>query len=245
MFRDILTNKWVLGGVGFLILLSIACVVWYQHDIAPEKKAAAETSEYARQWEKERKAAPKPVTKDVTKVPAENGDTIAEKPVNEVTAQVGNNTESGDKTKSQTPAATAEAKDVPTSPFGFGPYPEVPAGVPYIMFPASSANQELMMRVRIKLSSQGINTRGATMEDGLVYPVIKGIAYVQWESYWRPTGKVTYISRYKGHPEDGARLDAIRFKKGKSLTKADVPPDIKLMSFEEGAIDPYQFLDLP
>ena len=39
MYRDILTNRWVLGGVGFLILLSIACVLWYQHDIADEKKA--------------------------------------------------------------------------------------------------------------------------------------------------------------------------------------------------------------
>ena len=36
MLRDVLTNKWVLGGVGFLILLSVACVLWYQHDIAPE-----------------------------------------------------------------------------------------------------------------------------------------------------------------------------------------------------------------
>ncbi len=27
MFRDILTNKWVLSGVGFLIVLSIACVL--------------------------------------------------------------------------------------------------------------------------------------------------------------------------------------------------------------------------
>ena len=38
MYRDILTNKWVLGGVGFLIVLSVACVWWYQHDIADEKK---------------------------------------------------------------------------------------------------------------------------------------------------------------------------------------------------------------
>ena len=49
MYRDILTNKWVLGGVGFLILLSVACVLWYQHDIADEKKAAAETEKLLRQ----------------------------------------------------------------------------------------------------------------------------------------------------------------------------------------------------
>lgn len=137
------------------------------------------------------------------------------------------------------------AEDVSVSPFGFGPYPEVPSGLPMNLFPAPSANHELMRRVRIKLISQGINVVGTTMEDGLIYPVIKGTAYVQWKSYWRPTGKVTYISRFKGHPEDGARMDAIRFEKGQFLTKADVPPDIKLISFEEGGIDPYQFLDLP
>ena len=137
------------------------------------------------------------------------------------------------------------AEEVEVSPYGFGPYPEVPVGMPIDMFPAPSANHELMRRVRIKLLSQGINVTGTTMEDGLIYPVIKGIGYVQWASYWRPTGKVTYISRFKGHPKDGARLDAIRFKKGKALTKTDVPHDIKLMSFEEGAIDPYQFLDIP
>ena len=40
MFRDILTNKWVLGGIGFLIVLSIACLLWYQHDTADMRKAA-------------------------------------------------------------------------------------------------------------------------------------------------------------------------------------------------------------
>ncbi|MDE0088682.1 MAG: hypothetical protein OXU23_23375 [Candidatus Poribacteria bacterium] len=49
MLSDFLTNKWVLGGVGFLIVLSIACVWWYQHDIAPHKKAAAEAEKLLRQ----------------------------------------------------------------------------------------------------------------------------------------------------------------------------------------------------
>ncbi len=142
-------------------------------------------------------------------------------------------------------AEAVPAEAVPVSPFGFGPYPEVPAGVSYIRFPASSADYELMMRVRLKLISQGINVEGATMEDGLVYPVIKGIGYVEWKSYWRPTGKVTYIGRYKGHPEDGARLDAIRFEQGKTLTRADVPPDIKLIPIEEGAIDPLSIFGTP
>ncbi|MDE0086657.1 MAG: hypothetical protein OXU23_13140 [Candidatus Poribacteria bacterium] len=43
MLRDVLSNKWILGGVGFLILLSVACVLWYQHDIADDRQQAAET----------------------------------------------------------------------------------------------------------------------------------------------------------------------------------------------------------
>ena len=42
MYRDIFTNKWVLGGVGFLIVLSIACVWWYHYDTVDERKAAVE-----------------------------------------------------------------------------------------------------------------------------------------------------------------------------------------------------------
>ena len=51
MYRDILTNKWVLGGIGFLIVLSVACVLWYQHDIAPYKQKAAEAEQLLRQSE--------------------------------------------------------------------------------------------------------------------------------------------------------------------------------------------------
>ncbi|MCY3550371.1 MAG: hypothetical protein OXH39_07905 [Candidatus Poribacteria bacterium] len=137
------------------------------------------------------------------------------------------------------------AEDVSVSPFGFGPYPEVPEGWPADTFPAPSANHELLARVEIKLLSQGTNTAGANMENGLVYPVIKGTAYVKWKSYLRPDGEITYISDIIAHPEDGARLNAIRAEKGRSLTEMDVPSDIKLVSFEAGAIDPYQFLDLP
>ena len=113
MYRDFLTNKWILGGIGFLMIFAGLCYLWYQHDIADEKKAAAETSEFTRQWEKERKAAPKPVAKDVTKVPAENSDTTAEKNVNEVAAEVDNDTESGGTTEAPDPSKM--------SPFGLGP----------------------------------------------------------------------------------------------------------------------------
>ena len=142
---------------------------------------------------------------------------------------------------SEIPLQTIE--DMPVSPHGFGPYPELPEGWGPETWNNLSANHELMKRVRIKLISQGINAVGTTMENGLVYPTIKGIVYVKWKSYLRPTGIVRYISRSIGHPDDNARLDAIIFEKGRSFTEADVPSDIELVPYE--GIDPYQFLDLP
>ena len=49
MLRDFFTNKWVLGSIGYLIVLSVACVLWYQYDIADERKAAVDAEELLRQ----------------------------------------------------------------------------------------------------------------------------------------------------------------------------------------------------
>lgn len=235
MLRDVLTNKWFLGGVGFLILLSVACMLWYQHDIAPEKKAAAETSEFTRQWEKERKAAAKTVTKDETKAPAENSDTIAEKPVNKVTTKVDNDTESGGTTEAQTPAA--EVVDVPVSPHGLGPYPEVPADFPVHPFDwnfwGETLNDELMSRVEIKLWKQGIKVEGASFANGKVYPTILGTVYVRWNE------DRTFPRGMKGHPDDD--FDAIRA----ALMAGEPPPvGITVLDFYDDGIEPYSFLEL-
>ena len=135
------------------------------------------------------------------------------------------------------------------SPYGFGPYPPLP-GDPFWVpetWPASSAEHELMKRVWIKLLSQGIDVKGTTMKKGLVFPIIKGIRYVELGAYEGPFGTVRYIRRSTGHPDDGRRLRAIRDAKARheSFTEADVPSDIRLIPYEEGGIAPYTFLDLP
>ena len=138
------------------------------------------------------------------------------------------------------------AADVLVSPFGFGAYPEVPEGWPADTFPAPSANHELLVRVRIKLLSQGTNTAGANMVNGLVYPVSKGTAYVKWKEARSRDGVIRYVSRMIAHPDDAARLNAIKLEKKRPLLEeVDIPLDIKLVSFQDGAIDPYTFLDLP
>lgn len=66
-----------------------------------------------------------------------------------------------------------------------------------------------MMRVKIKLVKQGVPVRGAIMENGLVYPIIKGVRYVIWgESDGR-----RYLRRSLGHPDDGAYMRAIKKEK--------------------------------
>jgi hypothetical protein len=132
--------------------------------------------------------------------------------------------------------------------------------------------------VQIKLISQGVDVRGGVMKYGKVYPIIKGIRYVRWETENTPMGEYRYIVGSTGHPDDGDRLSAIReakfnrgeyryivgstghpddgdrlsaireakFNRGEDddLTEADIPPDIKLVPYEEGGVDPYEFLGL-
>ena len=141
-----------------------------------------------------------------------------------------------------------EAAPYGISPYGFGPYPPLPDDPFWVpeTWPASSAEHELMTRVAIKLISQGVDVKGATMKKGLVFPIIKGIRYVEWGSYEGPFGPVRYIRRSTGHPDDGRRMRAIRDTKARheSFTEADVPSDIRLIPYAEGGIAPYTFLDL-
>ena len=141
-------------------------------------------------------------------------------------------------------AAETPAEDVPVSPYGFGPYPPLPEGWGPETWNNISANHELMARVEVKLISQGINVEGSAMEDGLVYPIIKGILYVKWRTYPGPNGVETYISDTLGHPDDGARIASIKEERGMDFTADDIPSDIKLVPFEEGGINPYDFLGL-
>ena len=133
------------------------------------------------------------------------------------------------------------------SPYGFGPYPEIPAGFGPVKWPRSSANHELMKRVRIKLWEEGIKAKGSTMDNGKVYPIIKGIVYVKWDEVDYGEGPVRYLSRALGHPDDKNYLRPIRKRKTEareSFTEADAPR-LLLVPFEDAGIDPYTFLELP
>ena len=250
MFRDFLTNKWILGGIAFLIVFAIACVLWYRYDTAPYRRDAAKTAEVAREWEAEKAASDNEI-EQAADASAESNMLTAEEPAKPELPRIGEIVDGriflG--TEPPSPELLAQfgilppAQDEIISPYGFGPYPELPEGFGPITWPRKSANSELRIRVKIKLLKQGVPVKGSVMENGLVYPIIKGVRYVIWGE---SDGK-QYLLRSLGHPDDGHYMRAIRKEKNardESITAADFP-GIKLIPFEEGGIDPYTFLDLP
>ena len=239
----------LLGALILFCVIAGGFTLWYHHQL----KKLAEEDETFKQRQEERNQAPsstRTVTNDVTEAerlveePTHPGDT-AEMP-QDTAAQPEPIQEAAD-SDAELPVAELNeeiAEDVPVSPYGFGPYPPLPEEWGPETWNNISANHELMARVEVKLISQGINVEGSAMEDGLVYPVIKGILYVKWRTSPGPNGVERYISDTLGHPDDGDRIASIREERGMDFSEDDIPSDIKLVPFEEGGINAYEFLSL-
>ncbi|MCY3723537.1 hypothetical protein F4X88_05570 [Candidatus Poribacteria bacterium] len=141
-------------------------------------------------------------------------------------------------------------KDTPASPFGYGPYPEVPFDYfgepiwvrePYILsdFPDEARrNIELIDRVLVKLWQQGDRgIVGGSTYDGKVYPHYDDVVYVRWKETELPDGSVlssfSQIGGYKG-PE----LTSEAFRTG------NIPTNLEVIDIDDAGFDPYQFLNL-
>ena len=252
MIREILTNKWIIGAEFLLLIVAAGCIWYYQHTTAHDREQEAKDDKRLQQWKAER--TPKPTIKvdqESIQTPAESPTSTAEKPSSPERLQIGDIVDGRIYLGTEPPSPELLAaygihppsQDEIVSPYGFGPYPELPEGFGPITWPRKSANSELRIRVKIKLIKQGVPVRGSIMENGLVYPILKGVRYIIWgESDGR-----RYLRRSLGHPDDGAYMRAIAREKRdrrESITVDDFP-GIKLVPFEEAGIDPYTFLDLP
>ncbi|MDE0315556.1 MAG: hypothetical protein OXM61_11680 [Candidatus Poribacteria bacterium] len=246
MTRDITPIKWIIGAIALLIIVAGACYFWYQHSLADERKAAADAQQLLRQSETERQAKAKSSTAKQAgeKVPAESETPTAEKPKSDATAL----TDKTEPTQAQTGTAapTAETQEVRVSPFGFGPYPEVPEDYPSVVVWLQSdyeelsshaqKNFELMSRVLIKLWASGEKSfRGASTYKGKVYPHYYNTVYIKVSEYELPDGtKSQYISRRKSGPHvntDGVDL-------------LNPPSHLRVLDLDSSGIDPYQYLNL-
>ena len=149
---------------------------------------------------------------------------------------------------------TAEVVEEPqrVSPFGFGPYPQVPSDFPRdpiweAVDMYEKINQhgrgmmkaiELMDRVVIKLWNQGHGATSASMGKGLVYPGFPNTVYVRWNYIEEPDGTIT---RYAGRITSGPDiLDSVFDALGEGI----IPPGITVLDHDADGIDPYTFLNL-
>lgn len=261
MARYFLTNKWVLSSVGFLIVLAVACVLWYQHDIAPYKQEVAEAEELLRLQIAIKAADTGSETEQSTDISVDSETPTAEKPINPITDIAPENrlgpAPSDEHAQPGIPALSK--KEVRKSPFGLGPYPEIPEGYPGKgTFNNSSIEHELMERVIVKMfADTGVYYSGATMDDdtGLVKLISKDRIYVSW-GYANINGVPTqYISGMSAHPETGDKIRSnakarqsetpveLRTRRRPLLLEEDIPPGVEIAS-HSGGIDPYEFLGL-
>lgn len=241
MSRDILTNKWVLGGIGFLIVFAVGCYFWYQHDTAPDRKAAAEAQELLRKSEiAKRVSDTDSEVERAADVPVESTTPSVEKQRFDTTAEVEKDGILDETDVTPTSQSQEADKEVRVSPYGFGPYPELPPGFPENYWDTRSRNKEaeLLGRVRIKLIEQGKNVTGAGMVNGLVYPTIPGTIYVEWDE----VGTERYIANIIGDPFTIRSIPG--YLPGRIFSEKDIPAGIEVINYPDGGIDPYQFLGL-
>ena len=242
MFRDFLTNKWILRGIAFVILFAVACVFWYHYDTAPDRKAAAESEKMLRQSEIAKKGSGTDIEMEQAAdlIPAESDTSNAEKPITETTDNMEKDITHEEISVNLIQQTQEADKEVRVSPYGFGPYPDLPPGFPedYWDTRIRDKESELLARVRIKLLEQGKNVVGASMQNGLVYPNIPGTIYVEWDV----VGTERYITRIMGDPFTVLSIPG--YGPERKLTEKDIPVGIKVITLPDGGIDPYQFLGL-
>ena len=144
--------------------------------------------------------------------------------------------------------------DVPVSPFGFGPYPEVPEDFPANLSPSWTwpedkrqeyadagrlMNFELMHRVLIKLWNQGdrdfIGVKRSE-QNGKVYPIYQNVMYVRtWVE--RQNGAVRLPASFFGSSEENIHVLDI-------MKQERVPNGITFLDADMEGYDPYEFLNL-
>ena len=249
MFRDILSSKLVIAGLTCCVLLIAGTLLYRRHVLDDIRKDEARTQRFLQQLEN-RDGPSAPQQQETTNggvekpaaAPIATDDDAASVP--DISVPRPNSKAARVDTAAAPEEMTSEedTTNVPVSPYGFGPYPELPEGWPADqIWPRISAEHELMMRVEIKLAHQGLDVTGSIMENGLVYPTISDTVYIEWGK----NARRQYIRDMAGDPDACDRIQVIEDERGVRFTEADIPSDIKVLSFQEGGIDPYAFLDLP
>ena len=253
MLRDLFTNKWVLGGIGFLIVFAFVCYLWYQHDIADDKKAVAEAEKLLRQSQIYKKVADTDSeTEQAAGVVVENNPLTTEKPITEDILEMSPTDEIVLDQNKPRKTIIIDGREIvipevpKTSPFGFGAFPKVPkdyrGGVVWLQTnyyelpPHEQKDFELLDRVLIKLWSEGEkNFKGGKYDkyNGKVYP-----------NYFNKI----YITVEERRSADGSLEPIITHQFGVAAKDIDIfnpSTHIEVLDYDSSGIAPYEYLNLP
>ena len=241
MFRYLLSSRWFQGGFAFFVLCVGGSLLYSRH---VHRTTEAEFGKRPQPVVSIENRSPStntaPVdfqTEGVTNTPEKNTDP----PMSNATEALPNETETFDVADAFLPddmvSEEASAEEVPVSPFGFGPYPEVPVDYPYkdpfalSIGGCSTKELELIERVLIKLWNQGnTNITGGFFMSGKVYPNYSETAYTRQTGNGENGGFM-----YIGSPDfPEPDLESIQLGKIKG----------QILDLDSSGIEPYSFLGL-
>ena len=209
MFRDLLSSRLIQAGLVSLVLVVGGSLLYSWHVQRTTETEFGKRPLAVVSIENTQETSTALVdfqTEGIVNMPDENTDT----PMSDTTeAETIDATEFADLADAFLPddigTKEAPAKEGAVSPFGFGPYPEIPMDYPHLESWDQIADDddpewELMARVMIKLWKRGEKVIAASMANGLVYPTFTDTLYIKWAEYEGPNGTVRYISEVTGDP---------------------------------------------
>ena len=263
MFRDILSgSRAIFIGIVFFVLVVGGSLLYSWHVHRTTDAELAETQRRVQPLKNKNEMHTAKDTVDTSTVDFEHVETDSETddsqiPDNTGVSPIDETSEMLDMADAFLPddfvSEEPPAEDVPVSPFGFGPYPEVPNGFPDSIqpiwtwsekkkqeFAGRAKDFELMHRVLIKLWNQGDNDFVGVLRrdnDGKVYPTYPNTMYVtHWDEMETKHGLVRYPANCFGSAPGMPPIFPYVMEHGR------VPDGITFIDHENQGIDPYDFL---
>lgn len=264
MFRDILSSRAIQVGIAFFVLVVGGSLLYSWHADRNDQEKLARTDQFLQQLKDKKethtaqgtavptdtetlKSAETSMETDNTRMRSEETDVLPKEELDPI-----------DLTGAFLPedfvSEGGAFDNVPVSPFGFGPYPEVPEDFPENLSPSWTwsedkrqeyadagrlMNFELMHRVLIKLWNQGdrdfIGVKRSE-QNGKVYPIYQNVMYVRtWVE--RQNGAVRLPASFFGSSEENIHVLDI-------MKQERVPNGITFLDADVEGYDPYEFLNL-
>ena len=262
MLRDLLSSRWFQGGLVFFVLVVGGSLLYSWHVLRTTESDMERHDRFSQGSEKQNEPHPA----ETVNVPTENGtpdfvdtpDENTDTQMPDTTEALPNETENLDIADAFLPddmvSEEAPTEDVPVSPFGFGPYPEVPADYPFTPFwlryqkdperydakydTEFLKSKELLSRIMVKAWTEGVRDfTGGSFEltTGKYYLHIPNAIYVEYgEPYENEDG--TFTTPISGYTGGNVHLTP------EQMLKGEVPSGVRVI--EGDGYDPYEYLDL-